>query len=170
MKMDEAKAAKFWSQVVIEDATACWRWTRAKKSYGYGSVAIGGRAGFGAHRVAYIDIFGEPPAGLVLDHLCRNKACVNPWHLEPVTDEENILRGDSPPAQNARKTECSMRGHQLTGDNVIWSREGWRKCRTCQNIAHAAHKAKKRARSASDETSLGRPSRGSDAPHGRRAG
>lgn len=78
-----------------------------------------------AHRWAYEQAKGPVPEGLVLDHLCRNRWCCNPDHLEPVTNEENILRGESPPAQNARKATCPE-GHDYKVDG------GGRRCPTCR--------------------------------------
>jgi hypothetical protein len=74
---------------------------------------------------------------LTLDHLCRNKACVNPAHLEPVTNRENVLRGVGLSAENARKTHCK-RGHPLSGDNVVVSKGGRkRRCVACERLRDA---------------------------------
>jgi hypothetical protein len=78
-----------WSQ--IAPTGFCWEWT-GRTDQGYGRVSIGGRQ-LRAHRVVYERLVGRVPDGLVLDHLCRNRGCVNPDHLEPVTNEENIRRG-----------------------------------------------------------------------------
>ena len=86
-----------------------------------------------AHRVAWEEAFGEIPKGLVIDHLCRNRSCVNVDHMELVTPKENVLRGVGPSAKNKCKDVCPN-GHPYTGDNLIVSRKGFRSCRICQNI------------------------------------
>lgn len=87
----------------------CWEWTAYRDAQGYGKVRVG-RQTFGAHRVVYELMVGPVPDGLQLDHLCRNRGCVRPAHLEPVTQRENILRGEGIAAQEARSTACP-RGH-----------------------------------------------------------
>jgi len=87
-----------------------------------------------AHRLSYEELVTEIPSGLELDHLCRNPACVNPWHLEPVPHRVNVLRGVSPNAMRARQTECK-RGHPLAGENLHVTREGYRRCKTCIRVA-----------------------------------
>lgn len=112
----------------------CWvvPVSNAKTHRGYRNVEVqGGR--FRAHVVSYVAHRGQIPDGLVLDHLCRVRNCVNPAHLEPVTNRENILRGDSPSAQNARKTRC-IRGHELSGENLYQKPDGNRQCRECQRM------------------------------------
>jgi hypothetical protein len=83
-----------------------------------------------AHRAAYTLLVAPIPDGLTIDHLCRNTSCVNPAHLEPVTQRENGLRGTSPAAVNARKVEC-VNGHPLSGDNLHIGTDGSRRCRIC---------------------------------------
>lgn len=89
----------------------CWLWTGAIAPNGYGKVWFNGRQ-VGAHRVAYMLFVGSIPPGKQLDHLCRVRHCVNPSHLEPVTQRENILRGATLAAQNMQRTECRS-GHPL---------------------------------------------------------
>jgi hypothetical protein len=96
--------------------------------YGYMKVNQKNRR---VHKVVYEEVFGKVPAGLVLDHLCRNRGCCNPSHLEVVTVKENLLRGQSIQAQNARKTHCKN-GHPLTGTNLVVRLKG-RGCRICIN-------------------------------------
>lgn len=84
-----------------------------------------------SHRYSYEELIGPVPTGLTLDHLCRNRACVNPSHLEPVTHRVNILRGESPSAKNAVKTHCPA-GHRLAGEHLyIRPATGVRACYTC---------------------------------------
>lgn len=80
-------------QYVVNEATGCWEWQRAKGPLGYGRIRIGGKL-YQAHRYFWEEANGPIPEGLQLDHLCRNPSCVNPDHLEPVTNAENSRRGD----------------------------------------------------------------------------
>src|SRR5690349_8969939 len=86
--------------------TGCWDWLGAPRGNGYGGFAWDGRKSIAAHRASWQLLRGPIPSGLTLDHLCRNRRCVNPAHLEPVTMRENILRGIGPSAQCAKKTHC----------------------------------------------------------------
>lgn len=101
----------------INKTTTCWIWTGWVNPEGYGRVVFKGKR-YQAHRLVYEKLVGLIPKGLQLDHLCRNKSCVNPEHLEPVTAKENTLRGNGQSAVNLRKTHC-IRGHRLDGDNLM---------------------------------------------------
>jgi hypothetical protein len=97
--------------------------------FGYGAISDGTKR-TRAHRWLYERWVGPIPEGLVIDHLCRNTACVNPSHLEPVTVRDNTYRGISPSAANVQKTHC-VNGHPFSGPNLYLSPNGWRTCRTC---------------------------------------
>lgn len=105
----------------------CWRWTGALQNAGYGQY---GKPAVLAHRWSYELHVGPIPTDLVVDHLCRNRWCVNPEHLEVVTLAENIIRGESLPAKNKRKTHCP-KGHPYDDENTHLTSQGWRICRAC---------------------------------------
>lgn len=124
---------------VSEDG--CWNWNGAVNGCGYGYTLRGGKRSK-AHRFFYEAKNGAIPNELVIDHLCRNRMCVNPEHMECVTVRENTIRGESPVAANARKTHCP-KGHPY--DNVYYLSSGIRKreCRSCKRAQNRACKARK---------------------------
>ncbi len=109
----------------------CWVWTGATAK-GYGQFQLESRRTVRAHRFSYEFNVGEIPKGLTIDHLCRNKACIRPGHLEPCERGVNTLRGDTVTARNKAKKACS-RGHRFTKANTIRrpSAPTKRECRTC---------------------------------------
>lgn len=124
--MSPEDQARFVAKVKLEGE--CWLWTAALNASGYGQFNVNAK-GYVAHRIAYRHWIGPIPKELQLDHLCRNRKCVRPSHLEPVTVRENILRGEGAAALNARKTHCKY-GHAFTPENT-GSHGGGRYCRTC---------------------------------------
>lgn len=115
----------------------CWHWTGPVSTSGYSRITYRGLNLYG-HRISYEMYRGPIPEGLVIDHLCRNRLCVNPGHLEVVTDRTNILRGIAPSAKVARTQRC-QRGHDLTDPANIQPRgNGHRMCRACQTLRNAA--------------------------------
>ncbi len=127
----------------------CWNWTGYIRKNGYGQLRVrGDKLPWLAHRYVYSQLVGPLVEGHDLDHLCRNKACVNPKHLEQVTHRENCLRGDSFAAVQARKTHC-MRGHEFTPENT-WrqpSKQGkGRACKICQKEHNTLYTAIRRSR------------------------
>lgn len=132
---------RLWTKV--NKTAECWEWTAGRNTDGYGSFRING-AMAGAHRVIYELLNGEIPEGLELDHLCRNKICVNPYHLEPVTHKENVLRGDGLAARESRQMYC-IHGHSLSGANLYIAPGGIkRSCRKCTKQTHKRYVERKR--------------------------
>jgi hypothetical protein len=129
--------AQFWAKVDRSGGPdSCWIWSARLHRGGYGEfrMQIGSGANrrrvyLKAHRVAYELAVGEIPTGLVLDHLCRTRACVNPAHLEPVTQGENVRRG-YPGGKGS--THCRQ-GHPFDEANTIVRPSGHRACRACKN-------------------------------------
>lgn len=123
-----------------EITSTCWLWMGSKYSNGYGKI---GRVGHMVHRIAYELIKGEVPKDMCLDHLCRQRNCINPDHLEVVTLVENVMRGESQHAINSRKTHCE-KGHKFTEENTYRRKDRQtRECRTCRSNAVARYIARK---------------------------
>ncbi len=111
----------------------CWQWLAGQNGIGYGTFRCGDKLKL-AHRASYEHFVGPIPNGLEIDHLCRNRACVNPAHMEVVTHRENTLRGATVTAANARKTHCN-RGHRFTEANTYkYGGRPGRYCRACRRL------------------------------------
>ena len=116
----------------VETSGGCWVFEGARTE-GYGVIGRGGRGEGNAytHRVTYTYFIADIPEGLDLDHLCRNRACCNPWHLEPVTRLENVRRGLHGPGYGPRERTHCKHGHEFTPENTIQTARQ-RYCRTCR--------------------------------------
>lgn len=129
---------RFWTRV--DKSGECWLWVGSLDQDGYGKY---GRPTMRAHIFAYTTEVGPVPDGLELDHLCRNRRCVRPLHLEPVTNAVNVLRGEGPSAMNARKIQCDA-GHPFDSENTYMAPSGKRVCRTCVRAAGARYRDRQR--------------------------
>lgn len=125
---------------MVEKTDTCWNWTGCTTADGYGRFF--GYKTFGTslpHKAAWQELNGEVPAGLELDHLCSNRTCVRPDHLEPVTHVENIRRAWD------RKTHCPN-GHAYTPETRVSDYMGGHRCLICRRAANAASARRRRAR------------------------
>lgn len=141
----EKRPSKGVGEVLIEHTVVndlgCWEWTGSTQVGGYGQSWRNGRTVL-AHRMAYEATHGQIEVGLQLDHLCRNRRCVRPDHLEPVTPRDNTMRSRSFAASNALKTKCPA-GHSYDATNTGLN-NGKRYCKPCQ-AAHARRYRRNRA-------------------------
>lgn len=133
---------RFWEKVIVKGEDDCWEWIGAKRRKGYGAINIDGKYP-SSHRVSYEMQYGKIPENQVIDHLCRNPACVNPNHLEAVSQKENLARGIGISAINAAKTHCP-KGHEYTPENTNISKKNQRSCRICQLEYLRKYNARKR--------------------------
>jgi hypothetical protein len=124
----------FIVKAVTIDDNGCWLWNGRISPEGYGRIS----AKY-VHRITYELWRGPIPEKKQIDHLCRVRPCVNPDHLEAVTQKENILRGTSPSAMHAKQTHC-IHGHLLDESNT-WTGRG-RQCLTCARLRMRKRKAR----------------------------
>lgn len=121
---------RFLSKIHINDS--CWEWTARKNRNGYGGFDIPNKTVL-AHRFIFEYYHGTICPDLTIDHLCRNRGCVNPTHLEQVSIKVNTMRGTSFSAVNSRKTHC-IHGHEFSEQNTIQRKNDNRGCKTCRII------------------------------------
>ncbi len=122
---------RFWQKVSKRRADQCWNWTGATSNTGYGILSVAGVRTY-AHRYSWTFLRGPIPDGLVVDHRCSNRSCVNPAHLEPVSIGENSRRG-------MLNREACKHGHAYTKTNTYVDPRGKRECRTCRAEARARY-------------------------------
>lgn len=144
----QALVARYASDVYPEPNTGCWIWVGCTSRVGYGMIAVpkesGQPFGTGAHRVFYQALRGIIPRGMVIDHLCKVKACVNPDHMEVVTLAENTRRAQSG-SKHPKPTHCK-RGHRYTAETtIVHKSDGRWECKTCTHPRKMEWQRKRRA-------------------------
>ena len=135
-----------WARImqrIEEDSAGCWNWVGHKNIDGYGIISIKDRPKY-AHRIAYEEFVGPVDDGKFIDHICRNRICVNPEHMESVTSRENTLRGVGITAMNAKKTHCPS-GHEYSKKNTRrYGNE--RYCKECVRVNVRSYRARLKAK------------------------
>lgn len=142
--MNANEIARFSRKYTVDTATGCWEWTGGDDGKGYGQFYRQGGIKVRAHRESFQHYCGEIPEAHVIDHLCRNHGCVNPAHLEAVTQRENVMRGEGVCAGYAKRTHCPN-GHELIADNLTPWESGRRRCLTCHRVYMRDYKRKHKA-------------------------
>lgn len=145
-------SGRLWERVSPEPNSGCWLWLGGHSPRGYGMFYVNGK-NRAVHRVSFELYVGPIPDGLELDHKCRNPACLNPAHLEPVTHIENMRRGQPgiiTGAKQRAKTHCPS-GHKYEGRNLYVRNNGERECAECSRIRSKEYQRKRRARRSTNE-------------------
>lgn len=132
-KKIESKVNRFFEKLYIEQNTGCWIWTAQKNKFGYSLFRGFKSISQSGHIFSYKFFKGGIPEGLELDHLCKNRSCVNPNHLEPVTHFINLERANHWSIKNKNKTHC-IRGHEFNQENT-YLLNGLRRCRVCKKLS-----------------------------------
>ncbi len=138
---------RFWSKVEVI-GSGCWEWRGGLATNGYGRFNLGNGKSVPAHRITYNLLKGDIPEGLEPDHLCRNRKCVNPDHIEAVTRRENIMRGLLPETNRnlqLSKTHCPQ-GHPYDKNNTYVDPQGFRQCKKCNTLTGRQERIKRRVK------------------------
>lgn len=135
--------SRLLAKIFDDQETGCWVFFAARQPTGYGQMWNGKRQEQ-AHRISYRIYVGEIPEGCEIDHICRNRSCVNPEHLRAVSHRENMRVSNTVMGRNAAKMFCK-RGHPFEGRNLFITKTGARQCRTCINMHARNAKARRRA-------------------------
>lgn len=142
VQLTDAEQDRFWKKVRKTDG--CWVWTASHGSSGYGQFEVRGQ-NWAAHRIAWMICRHHLPRwGFELDHLCRNRSCVRPSHMDVVTRSENLARRPKETYPNAMKERCH-KGHEYDYAIQKGDRKGHRVCRECQKERQREHRRRKKA-------------------------
>lgn len=125
---------RFWDKVDLSGD--CWEWTASRNAGGYGQFWLAGTVTL-AHRLAYELLVGPIPDGLEIDHLCRNRGCVKPSHLQPVSHTENVRRGAI-----TNSDTCRNGLHPWTKENIYVKPNGEKVCRPCRTAGQRQWRAR----------------------------
>ena len=133
-----------FNKTMFEPNTGCWIWTGAKGKSGYGNIGINKKT-YSIHRIVYEIEKGQIPIGYQIDHLCNNKICINPYHLEAKTPKENIIRAlKISKNHHMNKTHCK-RGHEFTKENIYFNQNvNGRICKICRRLHDKIRNSKRR--------------------------
>lgn len=137
----KSRTPDYW----VDPETGCWEWAKSRDGKRYPMKWVDGAPHL-AHRWYWEQRNGPIPAGLVIDHVCANTFCVNPDHLEPVTQRENVMRSKGITAKNAQKTHCA-KGHPFNEANTAFRKNGGRTCLACKRENNRCRMDKKRRES-----------------------
>lgn len=141
--MDKKTLHRFQKKIELDLLTGCWNWTAATIKSGYGYFSYNGKPRL-SHRISYEHWNGKIPNGLHIDHICRNRLCANPSHLEVVTNKENCNRGVHPKGiyhHYGKKTHC-IRNHPFDKNNTYRDSKGSRQCIKCSRMRVKEHRSK----------------------------